>query len=201
MLSIALDTTVLDHLYRIEAGTYKGSSASSLGRLFSAATEGRILVWVSEIADVEMLHGIEPITDLSKAEVIAAKDVAKRCIGRKMKASVLGYPCARLGDTYSRLGVSFHLACADSKMAGAFEQRVLDLAGVSPGDARQLVSCAFPFDGEKPEQKPRIDWFVAEDRRLIAAMNDELNRQLLPELASVRFGTADDLMRFHPTIQ
>ena len=60
-VSIAVDYSVLDHLYRIEAGTYKGPNEMPLTRFRRAAELGVVDVLISEITPVEMLQGLENV--------------------------------------------------------------------------------------------------------------------------------------------
>jgi hypothetical protein len=193
--SIALDLSVLDHMYRIQAGTYTGVHYEALVRLRAAAEARQIAVWISEISPVEMLQGIEKIApDTLKQSAAIMRDQEKDAIAASMGARTLGYPCSKLSDSYSRLGMSFRLAGPDSAKADELEQRLLGIDGVSAGDARQLVCCAFPFDGRNVDYHPRLHWFVAEDARLIAALNREALAGRLPELQHLRFGGGADFV-------
>lgn len=200
-LSVALDNSVLDHLHRVQAGTYAGAHAEPLRRIRAAAESRRILVWISEVTSVEMLHGIEKIAsnDLKRSNA-AARDQEKSAIAAAMGARTLGYPCSKLGDTYSRLGMSFRLAGPDSHLADTLERTLLSIPGVSPGDARQLVSCAFPFDGAQVEHHPQLHWFVAEDTALIRALTQEIVAGHLPELRQLAVGSAADLVAAHTEV-
>jgi hypothetical protein len=192
-LNVALDYSVLDHLQRIETGTYRGLHRSALERLRDAASAGRIVVWISEICYVEMLHGIEHLPhDAAKRRDAEQKDAKKRAIAERMGARILGYPCSKFDDTYSRWDLSFRFAGPDSESASALEERLEALRGISRGDARHLVSCAYPFDGDAAEYHPRLDWFVSEDHDLLEAVTSEIHQGRLPELADIRFGTSED---------
>jgi hypothetical protein len=198
-LAIVLDYSVLDHLQRIDAGTYRGGNEAALRRLRDGAVNRRVEVWISEITPVEMLHGLEKLAgDAPKRRTAGEKDAAKLAIAASMFARTLGYPCSKLDDTYSRIGMSFRCAGPDAGRANALEARLLQVPGVSPGDARQLVSCAFPFDGVAVEFHPRLDWFVAEDGPLIKALHAAMAAGSLPELAHLRCGSARDIVAAHP---
>jgi len=192
--SVAVDYSVIDHLYRIETGTYKGANAIALGRFRRAAEGGNIVVWVAEITPVEMLQGREKVMQSPETlEWVSAKDERKVEICRSMNARYLAYPCSKLDDTYSRLGMSFRLAGPESHAANAFEERLLTIPDVSPGDARQLTSCAFPVAVDALNSVVKIQWFVAEDALLIAA----LRQARLPELAHVSIGSSSDWLSSH----
>ena len=107
-LNVALDYCVLDDLQRIEAGTYRGFHRSALERLRDAASAGRIVVWISEICYVEMLHGIEHLSDdPAKASDAGQRDAQKRAIAERMAARVLAYPCSKFDDTLLAMGCLF----------------------------------------------------------------------------------------------
>lgn len=144
-LSVTLDYSVLDHLHRIQAGTYTGAHREPLRRIRTAAESRRIVVWMSEITPVEMLHGIEKIksNDLKRSNA-SARDQEKSAIAAAMGARTLGYPCSKLDDTYSRLDMSFRLAGPDSHLADVLERKLLSILGVSPGDARSLCLALSP---------------------------------------------------------
>lgn len=190
--SVAIDYSVLDHLRRLQYGTYAGSNEEFLARLYEAASKGRVQIWMSEICFVEALHGLENLVgDEAKRAAAEVKDTQKWAIAKEMGTRKLGYPCSKLDDTYSRLGLSFRCAGPKSKEANLLEARLLRVDGVSPGDARQLVSCAYPFDGEATEwYEPAIDWFLAEDKRLVAALDDAAREGDFPELRKLCFGSA-----------
>ena len=117
-----------------------------------------------------------------------------------MGARTLGYPCSKLGDTYSRLGMSFGLAGPDCHLPDALERKLLAIPGVSPGDARQLVSCAFPFDGAQVDHHPQLHWFIAEDSALIRALKQEIVAGHLPELRQLAVGSTADLVAVHTEV-
>jgi hypothetical protein len=195
---VALDYSVLDHLQRIQGGTYSGIRAEALRRIRAAGEGRRLEVWIAEITPVEMLHGIENIAaDEAKRTQAAARDKAKEAIATAMGSRTLAYPCSKLGDRYSRLSMSFRLAGPDSHLAEAFERRLLSIKGVSAGDARQLVSCAFPTDGTDVGFHPQIDCFVAEDVTLVRALQGEVAAGNLSELRHLSIGTSDEIVAAH----
>lgn len=200
-LMIALDYNVLDHLERIKRGVDVGSEKDALLRLRASAEGHRIIVWLSEITRVEMLHGQENVQDdEEKLVTVVGKDAAKEAMAERMFARWLMYPCGRCDDTYSRVGLS--LRCAGPEFAAArdLEQRLEDIDGVSPGDARQLVSCAFPSDTDEAAFCPTLDWFVSQDRRLIKALRAAVAAGRLAELEHIRFGSARELVETLPAL-
>jgi len=200
-LGMVLDYSVLDHLRRIDTGTYSGLHGSALERLRSVAIEGRIAVWIAEISYVEMIHGIEKLADNKEATGQARqKDAQKRAIADRMHAGRLGYPCSKFDDTYSRWDVSFRFAGPDSDRASALEARLESVQGISAGDARQLVCCAYPFNGDDVKHPPHLDWFLSEDRALVGAVVSEIQHGRLHELAGIRFGTSEDIGTACPAI-
>lgn len=199
-LAVTLDYSALDHLQRIQDGTYTGTRADALRRIRAAGESRRIDVWIAEITPVEMLHGIEKIAaDDAKRAQAAARDKTKGAIARAMGARALAYPCSKLDDTYSRLNMSFRLAGPDSHFADALERRLLSIKGVSAGDARQLVSCAFPTDGAKIDFHPKLDCFVAEDLDLVRALKAEVAAGNLLELCHLSIGTSEEIVAAHPS--
>ena len=199
-LAVTLDYSVLDHLQRIEDGTYTGARADTLLRIRAAGKSRRIDVWMSEITPVEMLHGLEKLaTDDAKRARAMARDKTKETIATGMGARTLAYPCSKFGDTYSRLGISFRFAGPDSHLADAFERKLLSIKGVSAGDARHLVSCAFPTDGTNVDFHPRLDCFVAEDVDLIRGLRAEVAAGNLRELRHLSIGTSEEIVREHPS--
>lgn len=78
------------------------------------------------------------------------------------------------------------------------EKRLRAVRGISEGDARQVVSCAYPFDGVDTQVQPILDWFVAEDRALIGALNGAQATGAFPELGHLQFGTVRDLVSTDP---
>lgn len=198
LLAVALDYSVLDHLQKLQAGTYNGTRADALGRIRAAGESRRIDVWIAEITPVEMLHGIEKVaSDDPKRTRALARDAEKAAIAAAMGARTLGYPCSKFDDTYSRLSMSFRFAGPDTHLAEALEQRLLSIRGVSPGDARQLVSCAFPFDGAQIDFHPRLDCFVAEDVTLVRVLRAVVVAGNLPELRHLIFGTSEEIVAAH----
>ena len=125
-LALALDYSVLDHLQNIQDGTYKGKRELALSRIRAAAECGRVEIWITEITPVEMLHGIEKIIgDEASKELAKARDQTKQAIALAMHARKLAYPDSKLGDSYSRLGMSFRTCGRDTERAIALEAKLL----------------------------------------------------------------------------
>lgn len=201
MLAVFLDYSVLDHLQRIDAGTYAGKSESELRRLRTSAENRHLEIWISEITPVEMLHGLEKVSnDAAQRQRAADKDARKKAIAAQMFARLLGYPCSKSDDTFSRADISLRTMGPDWHAANSLQEKLLRVRGVSAGDVRQLVSCAFPFDGEHHATHPRLNWFVSEDRKLVTAVSTEIWAGTFPELAHLRFGIARDLIAAFPTL-
>jgi len=103
-IALVLDTSVVDHLHRVDVGTYRGANEPALRRLRASAEQRKIDIWISEITGVEMLHGLENLSSREAARrSAAARDAAKEALMSAMGARRLGYPCSRFDDTYSRL--------------------------------------------------------------------------------------------------
>jgi len=96
--------------------------------------------------------------------------------------------------------MSFRFAGPHSVDARKIETELLTIPGVSEGDARQIVSCAFPFDGDNTSLHPDLDWFVTEDRALAAAMNAAAAASRFPELAKLRYGSSAEVVAAHPAV-
>jgi len=183
-LSIYLDLSVIDHLQRIQQSMmeYIGPRRIALQRIRASAERHCVETWISEITHVEMLHGIENVSDDEvKRQEANSKDQEKLIIAKSMFAQILGYPCSKTDDPYSRLDLSFRPD--GEEYADLLEKRLRNIPGISLGDACHLVCCAFPFNSVSPSILPKIDWFIAEDERLIKAVNAQIDARVLPELA------------------
>ena len=195
LLAVALDYSVLDHLQRIRDGSCGGLQADALRTIQAAGESRRIDVWIAEITPVEMLHGIEKVAaDDAKRARATARDNNKEAIAAAMGAWTLAYPCSKLGDTYSRLGMSFRPGGPDCHLADALERRLLSIDGVSAGDARQLVSFAFPTDGTQVDFHPGLDCFVTEDVGLVRALRVEVAAGKLAEISHLSIGTSKEIV-------
>ncbi len=190
-----LDYSVIDHLHRLASGTYTGKHGAALHSLEAGAATGKYELWMAEITEVEMIIGREnPKIDQGRVPEFVRKDCEKFAIAEKLGVRWLGYPCSKLGDEYSRLGVSFRLAGPDSLIAAALERRLEQIAGVSVGDPRQVVSLVHGFDDADVSFRPAIRWLVTEDARLCAALCGEANAGRLPELVNVHIGSVAEFV-------
>jgi hypothetical protein len=196
--NVALDYVVLDHIVRVAEGRYEGCGRQGLERLESLAADREIVAWVSEISWVEMLQGQEKAARHPGLDAFRRRDDAKRRVAEKMRARVLGYPCSRCDDDFSRLELSVRCAGSDWEWAFDLEKRLLATNGVSRGDARHLVCCAFPFDADSPNIRPKLDWFVSEDHALVRGLGGAVARGELPELAHMQFGLVAELVATLP---
>jgi hypothetical protein len=177
-LDVFIDYQVLDHLYRIACGSYMGSSEEAL-KLFREGTSRRCWqVWMSEIAPVEMVIGLEnPALDDTKRE-----------------QARMTYPCSRFSHEYSRLNLSFRFAGPDWDAAKALEDVLLSLEGVSAGDGPQLVSCIFGMDARDTKVRPSIQWLVTEDRKLRAALHRERAQGRLDSFSGIEVASVAEFV-------
>jgi hypothetical protein len=189
-----LDYQVIDHLHRVANGTYKGAHKNALATFQTKALEGEYELWMSEITEVEMIIGREnPKIDAEKAAKLLRKDKEKLSIAKKLGVRWVSYPCGKFDDNYSRLNVSLRFAGPESAAADAFERRIEQIANVSAGDARQVVSLVFGV--EDPNAfRPMIRWFVTEDQPLHVALRREVQRGALPELAGIRIASVAEFI-------
>lgn len=141
ILSIFLDYPILDHLIRIENKTYKGKQRLELIELRKKAEKQAVNIWMSEITEVEMIHG-ENNQRINEAKRCLAKtnDQKKLAIAKTMNIKWLTYPCSKFDDNYSLFDVSMRFSGSKWNEANTFEKWLLTIKGVSPGDARQVVS-------------------------------------------------------------
>jgi hypothetical protein len=193
-LSIAVDYSVIDHLQRVQAGFGGALHHDALLRVHGAAVVGDVQLWAAEITLVEMTLGIKNLDGRDDRRLVAAaNDSAKRALMSAMRMRILAYPCGKCDDQYSLCDGSLRCAGEDWDDANGLEERLRRVPGIDEGDARQLVSCAFPADADAPPGEPKLDWFVAADRRMIASVKAEIAAQRLPELAHIRFGLVTDI--------
>lgn len=179
-----LDYAVLDHLQRLDSGTYSGGAGDRLACIRALAARGSVQLWMSEIAKVEMLLGLEN-DHLSVDQRARAmdKDRRKLEIANEIGVKWLTYPASKCDDRYSRFGLSLRCAGPTWSAANGFEISLAQYAGVSAGDARHLVSMCYGVDTERLDYRPRIRWFVTEDSKLRTAID---GLPSLPELRGVR---------------
>lgn len=195
-MSIAVDYSVIDHLYRIQVGAGGVVERDGLVRLHNAAVARKIQLWGAEITFVEMIRGIQKLEGHDDRRTFAeAKDAAKRALMDTMGVRILAYPCGKCDDEYSLCDGSLRCAGDDWAEANVLEERLRCIPGVDEGDARQLVSFAYPAEVrvDGPVVHPKLDWFVATDRPMVTGVRSAIAGQRLPELAHIRFGFVTDL--------
>lgn len=174
-----LDYSVLDHMHRIDVGTYigtyKGTSAAELTALRQAAVAGDIEVWMSRITSVEMVIGLEnPTLTSTKLAAANQNDTDKRAIANLMHVRWLTYPASRSDDWgkdstgYSRIDLTLSSVDPDWPKAKALEDQLL-LGVAKKGDAQQVVSCVYG-KAEDDGRRPAIRYFVSEDGPLIRTL-------------------------------
>ena len=199
-MHVFLDYTVIGKLYQINMGEYNGSIVEKerLKKLQSLAEERKICCYMSDISKVEMLHGREK-SDSSGEQVerYKEKDESKLKIAGEMGVVWQSYPASRLNEHletreypfgYSRLNLT--LTALDEHWVKAYEieKKLLLIKGVSPGDARQIVSMVFGsplFEGKD---------FVAKDKRLVNGIKEEIRQGKLNELTKYFFGSVQDFL-------
>lgn len=170
--TLFLDYNVIGDMRRLDTSMYRGTSAIELEALRQAAIAGNIEVWMSSITLVEMAIGLEN-KDPSSEILVTAKqsDVAKRAISDLMNIRWLTYPASKTNDTYSRTNLTLRTVGPDWQKANALETKLLQLSGVSPGDARQVVSCV--YGQAKTDGRQAAIWaFVSEDGKLRRALTN-----------------------------
>ena len=189
-LNIFLDYQILDHLFRIENKTYTGKYESELTKLRKKAEKQVVNIWMSEITEVEMIHGINnPQIDDAKRRLVRTYDQKKLAIAKTMNIKRLSYPCSKLDDNYSLLDVSMRFSGPEWNKANTFEKWLLTIEGVSPGDARQVVSCIYGSDVNALDEKPVIEWFLTEDSDLRNALIKVKSKSKISEFSQMKIGS------------
>jgi len=136
-LNIFLDYQILDYLFRIENKTYKGKHKLALTELRKKAEKQVVNIWMSEITEVEMIHGKNnPRINKAKRPLVRTNDQKKLAIAKTMNIKWLTYPCSKLDDNYSLFDVSMRFSGPKWNEANRIEEWLLTIEGVSPGDAR-----------------------------------------------------------------
>ncbi len=170
-LNIFLDYQILDHLFLIENNSYKGKHELALTELRKKAEKKVVNTWMSEITKVEMVHGKNnPKINEAKRCLVTAYDQRKLSIVKRMNIKWLTYPCSKYDDNYSLFDVSARYSGPEWDEANIFEKWLLNIEGVSVGDARQVVSCIYGSDVNALDNKPAIKWFLTEDSDLRSAL-------------------------------
>ena len=73
--------------------------------------------------------------------------------------------------------------------ANTFEKRLLNVKGVSPGDARQVVSCIYGSDVNALDEKPVIEWFLTEDLDLRNALINVKSKSKISKFFQIKIGS------------
>jgi len=201
-MHIFLDYPVLDKLYRIDMNEYTESNEKKEGlkRFRSLAKERKLSCYASEITKVEMLHGREqPSASPEQVAYYKEKDKSKMMIAEEMGVIWLTYPASRYDEHlepknhhfgYSRIDLTARPMDKNWKKAHELEKKLLCIQGkgVSPGDARQIVSMVYGsplFHGHH---------FVTEDKGLVARIKTEVQQGKLNELMKYFFGSVQEFL-------
>ncbi len=194
-LNIFLDYQILVYLFQIENRTYKGKHKLALIELRKKAEKQVVNVWMSEITEVEMIHGTNnPKIDDAKRCLVRTYDQKKLAIAKTMNIKWLTHPCSKLNDNYSLLDVSLRFSGPEWNKANTFEKWLLTIEGVSPGDARQVVSCIYGSDVNALGEKPVIEWFLTEDEDLLSALINVKNKSKISELSQIKIDFVSDFV-------
>jgi hypothetical protein len=201
-LSAFLDYPVIDHLLRIDEGRYAGKHQQALAQLRLFARDQKLRLWMSEIARVEMAHGQQNPRLTNKQRTRALEnDTRKAAIAADLGVRWLAYPCAKMDDEYSLLDLSFRFGGREWEDADALERELVQLTGVSKGDARHIVSWVFGWEDDTAEPKPNITWFVSEDellRNALAGYQSRATHALLRTSVIACVAELVDLVRQQP---
>ena len=194
-MEVFLDYQVLDDLLRLEESRYNGSTGMELISLQRKAVDRELSIWMSEIARVEMVHGIQNPSIAEEKRIIAErKDQAKLAIASGMHVKWLIYPCAKIGDGYSLLDLSFRIAGPEWADADAMERVFEQTPGISKGDARHLVSWIFGVQTDQLDYRPNIDHFVSEDKPLRRALTQLQAIGSISALATAQILSVEELI-------
>lgn len=194
-LNIFLDYQILDHLFRIENKTYTGTDETALTELRKKAEKQVVNIWMSEITEVEMIHGKNnPRINDAKRCLIRTNDQKKLAIAKTMNIKWLTYPCSKLDDNYSLLDVSMRFSGPKWNEANTFEKWLLTIEGVSPGDARQVVSCICGSDVNALDEMPVIEWFLTEDLALRSALINVKSESKISDFSQMKIGTVSEFV-------
>jgi hypothetical protein len=190
-LNIFLDYQILVYLFQIENNTYKGKHKLALTELRKKAEKRVVNIWMSEITEVEMIHGTNnPQIDDAKRCLVATYDQRKLSIAKRMSIKWLTYPCSKYDDNYSLFDVSARFSGPEWNEANIFEKWLLNIEGVSVGDARQVVSCIYGSDVNALDNKPVIRWFLTEDSDLRSALiNKVKSKSKISKFSQMKIGS------------
>ena len=189
-INIFLDYQILDHLFRIENKTYEGEHELALTELRKKAEKQMVNIWMSEITKVEMIHGENnPRINEAKRCLARINDQKKTAIAKTMNIKWLTYPCSKFDDNYSLFDVSARFSGPKWNEANTFEKWLLNIKGVSQGDARQFVSCIYGSDVNALDEKPVIEWFLTEDSALRSALINVKSKSKISGLSQMKISS------------
>lgn len=194
-INIFLDYQILDYLFRIENKTYNGNQRLELIELRKKAEKQVVNIWMSEITEVEMIHG-ENNQRINEAKRCLARtnDQKKLAIAKTMNIKWLTYPCSKFDDNYSLLDVSMRFSGPKWNEANRFEKWLLTIKGVSPGDARQFVSCIYGSDVNALDKKPVIEWFLTKDLALRSALIYVKSKSKISKLSQMKICSVSEFV-------
>jgi hypothetical protein len=205
-LVIFLNYEVLDHMQRLDDGSYAGKNEKALKKLKKDAASGKYEIWMARITQVEMILGREnPNLDSEKREHINSKDSAKLRIAEEMGVRWLNYPCSGYDDSFSRWDVTFGYSDNSERWLSAKElEKRLDIIipDDNKADSRQVVSLVYGFEVKElddnilvPPETPKIGWLVTEDKDLRQALQEAIEAGRLNELAHIRIVCVPELVQ------
>lgn len=194
-LNIFLDYQILDHLFRIENNAYQGNYKLALTELRKKAENQVVNMWMSEITEVEMIHGKNnPQINEVKRCLITTYDQRKKAIAKTMNIKWLTYPCSKYNDNYSLLNVSLRFSKPEWNEANTFEKWLRNIRGVTPGDAQQVTSCIFGSDVEALNEKPVIKWFLTEDSDLRSALIKVKSKSEISKFSKMKIASVSEFV-------
>lgn len=195
ILNIFLDYQILDHLFLIENNSYKGNHELALTELRKKAENQIVNMWMSEITEVEMIHGKNnPKINEEKRCLVTTYDQRKIAIARTMNIKWLTYPCSKYDDKYSLFDVSLRFSGPEWSEANTFEKWLLNFEGVSAGDARQVASCIYGSDTKTLAKKPVIEWFLTEDSDLRSALIKVKSKSKISKFSKMKIASVSEFV-------
>jgi len=136
-----------------------------------------------------MVHGKNnPQINEAKRCLVTTYDQRKLSIAKTMNIKWLTYPCSKFDDNYSLLDVSLRFSGPEWNEANTFEKWLLNIEGVSIGDARQVVSCIYGSDVNALDKKPVIKWFLTEDSDLRSALIKVKSKSKISKFSQMKIG-------------
>ena len=194
-LNIFLDYQILDHLFRIENKTYEGNYKLALTELRKKAEKQVVNIWMSEITEVEMLHGKNnPQINEAKRSLVTTYDQRKQAIAKTMNIKWLTYPCSKFDDNYSLLDGSLRFSGPEWNEANKFEKWLHSIKGVTPGDAQQVASCIYGSNVNVVDKKPAIKWFLTEDSNLRNALNKVKSKSKISKFFQMKIASVSEFV-------